>query len=135
MMVEDDPGTQEVFRKHLEEWGVQVRVANNGEEAQTALETVVPDLILLDLMMPVMDGTAFLQHLRMDPAHSGIPVVICTGKELSAEEKDRLLEQATEVVAKGEGVDDRLRAILGRWFPAASPPSPEDSRQEGAEEA
>jgi CheY-like chemotaxis protein len=120
LVVEDDPGTREVLETHLMQRGTRVTTAENGEEAEELLDDHTPDLILLDLMMPVMDGTAFLQRLRENPSRAEIPVVICTGKELSQEERQRLLTQATEVVGKGEGFDERLRKVLGRHLPLGS---------------
>jgi len=135
LVVEDDPGTREVLEAHLIEWGTRVTTAENGEEAEELLADHSPDLILLDLMMPVMDGTAFLQRLRKDPSSAEIPVVICTGKELSREERQRLLTQATEVVAKGDGFDERLRTVLGRHLPRGSSRHPGFSASFGGGEA
>jgi PAS domain S-box-containing protein len=117
LVVEDEPGTQEILRTCLEEIGLQVTLAGNGEEAEAALEAFDPDLILLDLVMPVMDGTAFLQRLREDPDGSEIPVIICTGKELSLGERKRLLAQAIRVLEKGEGFEKDLMSALADFFP------------------
>jgi len=124
LVVEDDPATQELFREYLEEAGLQVTLAGNGEEAERALGGLTPDLILLDLIMPVMDGTAFLERLRRDPESVEIPVVICTGKEISIEERKLLLGQAAEILAKGEGFEARLMAALSSYFPVDGAPSP-----------
>ena len=120
LVVDDEPGMQEIFKRHLEDAGLQVTLAGNGEEAEKAMETLAPDLILLDLVMPVMDGTAFLKRLREDPSKVDIPVIICTGKDLSDEERERLLSQATEVLAKGDEFENRLRSVLSGFFPEDS---------------
>ena len=117
LVVEDDPGTQELFRSCLEEIGVRVTLAGNGEEAEEALASFDPDLILLDLVMPVMDGTAFLKRLRSDHDGMEVPVIICTGKDLSLEERKRLLAQATRVLEKGEAFEEELMAALADYFP------------------
>lgn len=120
LVVDDEPGMQEIFQRNLEEAGLRVTTAGNGKEAVDALETLLPDLILLDLVMPVMDGTAFLKRLREDPSKADIPVIICTGKDLSAQERERLLSQATEVLSKGDEFEDRLRSVLSGFFPVGS---------------
>jgi PAS domain S-box-containing protein len=117
LVVEDEAGTQELFRRYLEDIGLQVTLAGNGEEAEVALGKFTPEIILLDLVMPVMDGTAFLQRLRRDPTRVEIPVIICTGKELSVDERKRLLSQATEIVAKGDDLETKLRRVLSSFFP------------------
>lgn len=117
LVVEDDSGTQELFTRYLEGAGLQVTLAGNGEEAETALKGFTPDIILLDLGMPVMDGTAFLQRLRKDPTRAEIPVIICTGKELTAEERERLLSQATEIMVKGDDLEANLMTVLANLFP------------------
>ena len=76
-----------------------------------------PDLILLDLVMPVMDGTAFLKRLREDAQRSELPVIICTGKELSLKERKRLLAEATRVLEKGDEFEADLASALADFFP------------------
>jgi CheY-like chemotaxis protein len=127
LVLEDDPGTQELLRSQLEGVGLQVTVAGNGEEAEAALDGFTPDIILLDLVMPVMDGTAFLQRLRKDPARVEIPVIICTGKEISSAELKRLQAQAAEILEKGSDFEANLMAVLASFFPLdvrLSPPPP-----------
>jgi CheY-like chemotaxis protein len=97
------------------------------------MEGFTPDMILLDLVMPVMDGTAFLQRLRKDPVGVEVPVVICTGKELSFNDRRRLLTQATEILTKGEDFESRLRSVLASFFPLD--PGLLRSRTEAGEEA
>jgi CheY-like chemotaxis protein/anti-sigma regulatory factor (Ser/Thr protein kinase) len=121
LVVEDDPTTQELFRKHLTEAGLHVTVTGNGQEAEAKMENLTPDLIFLDLMMPVMDGTAFLQRLRKDPSKMDVPVVVCTGKKLLFDERRRLLAQATEIVQKGDDFEESLGTILANHFPMNRP--------------
>jgi PAS domain S-box-containing protein len=128
LVVEDEETTQALFRNQLEEVGLEVAVAGNGQEAEEVMEEFAPDLILLDLVMPVMDGTAFLQRLRQDARGVNIPVVICTGKELRFEERRRLLAQASDVLEKGNDLEKRLKRVLASHLPAAptSAPPPGD---------
>ncbi len=102
LIVEDDSDTREILSRmlHTEHW--ETTTANNGLEALETLERFSPDVILLDLMMPQMDGFQVLGHLRADPRHQHIPVVIVTAKVLTNEEHDFLRQGAAHVLQKGE---------------------------------
>lgn len=76
LIVDDDPDIRETFALVLESRGYAVRMAANGREALELVRAVDPDLVLLDLMMPVMNGPDFLAALRADPAFDHIRVVI-----------------------------------------------------------
>jgi CheY-like chemotaxis protein len=81
MMVEDDPDIQTVARMSLEVvGGFTVEVYSGGEEALARVGEYAPDLILLDVMMPDMDGPTVLRHLRENPATAAIPVIFMTAK-------------------------------------------------------
>jgi CheY-like chemotaxis protein len=75
--------------------------AHNGLEGLRALERSLPDLILLDLMMPEMDGFSFVEALAASPAWAGVPVIVLTARELSAEERLRLQGHVSQVLQKG----------------------------------
>jgi PAS domain S-box-containing protein len=117
LVVDDDEDTRAVIRNYLEEGGLTVITAANGVEAEERLGETKPDAILLDLVMPVMDGMTFLSRLRTDKEQQGLPVIICTGKELTREERDRLQGQASGIVAKGDGFEENLKGILSKFFP------------------
>ena len=89
-MVDDDPSLQEVAVLALERLGNHsVVLAGSGEQGLAAAREHHPDVILLDVMMPGMDGPSTLVHLREDPATSAIPVVFLTAKTQAAE-RERL---------------------------------------------
>jgi PAS domain S-box-containing protein len=88
LMVEDDALTREMLRRMLESDGWTVSEASNGREALACVEKHRPGLILLDLMMPQMDGFEFLTELRQHEQWRSIPVVVVTARDLS--EEDRL---------------------------------------------
>ena len=117
LVVDDDHDTRTVIRDYLEEAGLNVVLAGNGREAEARLAEGIPDVILLDLVMPVMDGMTFLTRLREQREQMGLPVIICTGKELTREERGRLQGQASGIVAKGEGFEKNLKRVLSRFFP------------------
>ena len=80
----------------------------------------VPDVILLDLAMPVMDGMTFLDRLRNDPYHAGLPVIVLTSRDLSDEEMEVLEEKASSVILKSEELEERLHEVLGSLFPISA---------------
>ena len=82
LVVDDDRAIQRLFATFLNVEGYRPAMANNGHEALTYLRGGgVADLILLDLKMPVMDGTTFRREQRTDPALAGIPVIVLSGAD------------------------------------------------------
>ena len=90
LLVEDNPATREVTRAMLEKEGWKVREAENGRVALECLEQERPSLILLDLMMPEMDGFEFTVRMRRHPEWRLIPIVVLTARDLSGDERRRL---------------------------------------------
>lgn len=78
IVIEDDQDLQYIYKLKLEREGFDVRTASNGEEGLAVCEAFAPDIILLDLMMPVMNGTEMLAHLRAQNWGSNIRVIILT---------------------------------------------------------
>ncbi|NMO18985.1 response regulator [Pyxidicoccus fallax] len=76
LVVDDDPDILEALSEILEAEGFEIRRARNGKEALERLEPEPPNLILLDLMMPVMDGWEFAQRMRQKPAVATIPIIV-----------------------------------------------------------
>ena len=101
LVVEDEPANAEWLRKLLERRGWLVVHAANGHEALAEIAQVRPSLILLDLMMPGMDGLQFLEHLRRNPSASSIPVIVLTAKDLSDQDRVSLQGKVSDVVSKG----------------------------------
>jgi CheY-like chemotaxis protein len=108
LVVEDDPATREVIRRTLEGDGWQVSEAENGKVALQAVASKVPDLILLDLMMPEMDGFEFVAELRRNEAWRRVPVVVVTAKDLSREDRERLDGYVRRIFQKGAFSRDEL---------------------------
>ncbi len=76
LVVDDDPDILEALSEILEAEGFQIRRARHGKEALERLEPDPPQLILLDLMMPVMDGWEFAHQLRLRPGGLNIPIIV-----------------------------------------------------------
>jgi CheY-like chemotaxis protein len=113
LVVEDDQATRLVLRTMLERTGVRVRLAGHGGEALALVEQEIPGLVLLDLMMPVMDGLTFLRELRANPAWKDIPVVIMTAKDLTPDEIAEIEASVTRVMTKhGNNLDDVLDQVV-----------------------
>ena len=102
LVVEDDPDTQQLLRDWLTSQVGEIRVAANGKEALAVLQNYRPDLVFLDLQMPVMDGQTFLGHLRQDERFGQLPVIVITAKSLSPAEQKRLESQVARVLIKGD---------------------------------
>jgi CheY-like chemotaxis protein len=101
LMVEDEPDIQAVAQVALETvGGLQVEMCNSGKEALDRVLSSAPDLILMDVMMPGMDGPSTLQTLRANPATSGFPVIFMTAKVQSHEIARFINLGALGVIAK-----------------------------------
>ena len=101
LVVDDEPDVRELTRRTLEAEGLGVREAGNGQEALEEVARKRPGLIILDLMMPVMDGFEFVLRLRQNPDTADLPVVVVTAKELTAEDRERLHGKVHQVMQKG----------------------------------
>jgi CheY-like chemotaxis protein len=114
LVVEDEPDQRELLASRLRSSGCEVVEAANGRLALTALEDFVPDLILLDLVMPEMDGFEFLSSLRDHNELRDATVVVISGKELDEADYQRLRGQVAEVIAKSEATWDEIQRELER---------------------
>jgi len=109
LLVEDDAPTREMMRRTLQKDGLEVVEAENGLVGLERVAERMPDLILLDLMMPVMDGFHFAAELRKHPEWRKIPVVVMTAKELTAEDRLQLNGYVEKILQKGAcGLDELL---------------------------
>lgn len=100
LIVEDDPNTRDLLKRTLERTGWDIHVAENGEVALEILGHVTPTLILLDLMMPKMDGFQFVAAMQKVSNWRDIPIVVLTAKDLTPEERRELNGYVASVVAK-----------------------------------
>jgi signal transduction histidine kinase/DNA-binding response OmpR family regulator len=100
LVVEDDPLQRERVRGWLEGQQWTVQEAGNGQEALARLEADKPDMILLDLMMPEMDGFSVVAALQKEPGWRDIPVIVITSRDLDAEDRARLNSGVQSVLVK-----------------------------------
>ena len=101
LVVDDDPDFRELARRMLEREGYTVIEADNGRAALDRLHDGLPGVVLLDLMMPEMDGFDFVAAVRDQPAWRSVPIVVITAKDLSAEDHERLNGYVARVLQKG----------------------------------
>jgi CheY-like chemotaxis protein len=112
LLVDDDDTMRKWMRKVLEPDGWVVVEAENGRVALTRLAESSPNVIVLDLMMPEMDGFEFLVEMRRHEKWQDIPVLIVTAKDLTDDEHRRLDGDVTRVLQKGApALDELLREI------------------------
>ncbi len=115
LVVEDDPMAADIVRRTLEADGRVCRHARNGREALDMVKHSRPVLILLDLMMPEMDGFEFLDALESEGSEfAAIPVIVLTAKDLTQEERDRLSGRVMQTLRKGAGQRENLLAAIHR---------------------
>jgi PAS domain S-box-containing protein len=118
LVVDDDENIRSMLRRALEADGWSVAVAENGSLALGRVAERRPDLVLLDLMMPVMDGFEFVLHFRNLEGCSAVPIIAVTAKDLSEEERQRLVGGVERIVAKGalsrDQLLDQVRDLVGR---------------------
>ncbi|PSN16639.1 histidine kinase [filamentous cyanobacterium CCT1] len=101
MVIEDNTENREMMRRQLIKAGWQVLEAENGRTALDLMQTQTPGIILLDLMMPEMDGFEFLDELRRQPQWRDIPVLVLTAKDLTPDDRRRLDGQIERIYQKG----------------------------------
>ena len=119
LLVDDDEAMRRGMRVALEQDGWQVSEAENGRVALARLGETRPDVIVLDLVMPEMDGFEFLVEMRGRAAWREIPVLVVTAKDLTAEEHSRLNGDVERVLQKGGSRLDDLLRELGRILPGS----------------
>ncbi|MEJ6670883.1 MAG: response regulator [Pseudomonadales bacterium] len=117
VVVEDEADIQDVIAYNLKRDGYEVLTASRGDEGLSLIQAKMPDLVILDLMLPGIDGLSICQQLRADPKTKSLPIIILSAKE----------EEADVVIGLGFGADDyvpkpfsprellaRVKAVLRR---------------------
>jgi signal transduction histidine kinase/CheY-like chemotaxis protein len=116
LVVDDDAGLRQLVARMLQAAGYAVVEAENGRAALERLREGPPSVILLDLMMPEMDGFEFLAALRTHEAWRDLPVVVITARDLSAEDRARLNGRVERILQKGaygrEALLTEVRALV-----------------------
>ena len=114
LVVEDDAEARAVISRALSREGWQVLEAAHGREGLERLAGQRPDLILLDLMMPEMDGFQFVDALRENESWRDVPLVVITARDITAADATRLEGSVQRILQKGQYTHDELRAEVRR---------------------
>jgi CheY-like chemotaxis protein len=120
LVVEDDADTREMLRRNLEKNGWEVAQADNGLVALCRVLERAPSVILLDLMMPEMDGFEFVRELRQRDPGRNIPIVVITARHLTEEDDTQLNGQVIQILEKGSLRTEELLCELQRLLPPAA---------------
>ena len=116
LVVDDDPQVADLLRQLLEGEPYAITTAMDGQEALAAVSRQRPDIVLLDLLMPRLDGFGVLAHLQQEPDYRDLPVLVLTAKTLTVEEQGLLQERVLTVIQKGglerEALIQELQAAL-----------------------
>jgi threonine synthase len=116
-IVEDSPESRRLIRRILQSQGdFEIFEAVNGQEGLQLIQRELPDLVILDLMMPEMDGFAVLDALKAQPETASIPVIVASARILTTEEKNRLEGRIQALMQKGDFLNDEfleeVRALI-----------------------
>ncbi len=120
LVVDDDPGILELHTRILQKLAprCQIVTASNGHEALEEMAKDRPDLVLLDLMMPIVDGFAVLQAMREQASTRDVPVIVLTAQNLTRRDMARLQQGVASILAKGlynsSEMTDQIEAVLSR---------------------
>jgi CheY-like chemotaxis protein len=129
LVIDDDPNARELLTAELRRLGqLQVTAVDSGRAGLAAISSRRPDIIILDLMIPEVDGFAVLQALGSNPKTSDIPVVVLSAKELTVAERAYLQRRVGALMVKGKATPEQLRAHLSLMLAqtgaqGAGPPS------------
>jgi CheY-like chemotaxis protein len=128
LVVDDDPHVADLVRQSLEDEPYQIDAAADGLAALDAIGQRRPDVILLDLLMPRMDGFEVIASLQKDPERRDIPVIVLTAKTLSRQERRSLKEHALAVIQKGALDREALIAEIKAALPEPVRPERREAR-------
>jgi signal transduction histidine kinase/CheY-like chemotaxis protein len=120
LIVDDDRDVRAFLRRNLEKEAWVVSEAEDGQQALSQLAVRKPDLILLDLLMPTMDGFAFLDELARQGEGVTAPVVVLTAKDLTEQDRLRLGRSVSRILQKGVLSGEGVATAIGQVFAAAS---------------
>ncbi|HEY7141349.1 MAG TPA: response regulator, partial [Methylomirabilota bacterium] len=121
LVVDDDPIVRAVVTQILERAGWSFAEAENGRIALQRVAARVPDVVVLDLLMPELNGFEFVAALRRDPAWRGVPVVVLTSMDLTAEDRMVLNGSVERILQKGAWERDQLLDEIARVLARVAP--------------
>jgi signal transduction histidine kinase/CheY-like chemotaxis protein len=114
LLVDDDPKTLELLEETLRAAGYETQSVRSGTRALEVLSSKLVSAVLLDLLMPGMDGFQVIRHVRREAALKDLPIFVMTGKSLTAEESDLLTRETQALLLKNGSWPEQLVAEVGR---------------------
>ena len=111
LIIDDSPTELHLFQNMLEKYGFTTLVADSGEEGVQKAKTSRPDCILMDVVMPGMNGFQATRKLSQDPATKGIPVIIITTKDQETDKIWGMRQGAVEYLVKPIGEDQLIHMV------------------------
>ena len=121
LLIEDDLDTRDMLARVLSGEGYAVKVAANGWEGLLAAENPPPDLILLDIMLPGMDGVSFMRSLRNTAALRNVPVIVVTALDVADVEQKMRSYNVAQIISKNDSLFPKLKAALKRTLEQPRP--------------
>ena len=117
LIVEDDEASRDQLQRTMVKQGWKVLLAGDGVAGLEAVRETEPSLVLLDLMMPRMDGFEFLDHFRRDARYVHTPVIVVTAKDLTEEDRGRLSGRVHSLITKDGSIVKKLLPQLQAYLP------------------
>jgi signal transduction histidine kinase/DNA-binding response OmpR family regulator len=112
LFIDDDIDMQRLVAESLrQDQRIEVRIASDGLDALEVMHDFVPDLIVLDLIMPRMDGLTFLDRLRANPHTRNVPVIVLSSQDLTKEDEQRIETETLGLLRKGPDMQEGLQEI------------------------
>ena len=115
LVVDDNVMNQSLMKHLLSQWGTSFIIVGNGLEALDALQTKTFDLVLMDIMMPVMDGYEAIKYIRKQPKYADLPVIALTAKAMMDDREKCIAAGANDYITKPVDMD-KLIALLQLWL-------------------
>ncbi|HVT44575.1 MAG TPA: response regulator [Thermoanaerobaculia bacterium] len=112
LLIDDDPELHAMLTEELRLHDYDIRSAYSGEEGLSLVRDSVPDVIVLDLMMPGMNGFEVAASLKEDPRTARIPILVLTAKDITSHERNELRDKIAALVQKGDGAKARLLSAI-----------------------
>jgi CheY-like chemotaxis protein len=116
LIVDDDRGSRSFLARAVENLNLTVAEASNGAEGLTMFDQLRPDLVILDLEMPTLDGRHFVQEMRKLPHGMATPVILATAADLSGEDADMLKRYCDQIILKGNFTREQLMDNTRYWL-------------------
>ena len=111
LLIDDEADVQYSFRRILDSAGVELHTASSGEEGLRLVPKLKPDLVLMDIMMPEMDGYQTIGHIREEPAYRRLPIIALTAKAMKGDREKCLEAGASDYLAKPVNTEQLLSAL------------------------